>query len=351
MKKKGISIYLMQILFALIPLITGAAILTAIAVGQLSSNMESEVYSRLEVSAMGSAEYFGYDVRTGNLSADEDSFAYVDLFAEKGVALTVFKNDERLITSIKNADGSRNVGTKAPDGVWDVVKSKQTYEAKNITIGGEKYFVFYMPIYDADGNVWGMSFAGQPMATLQAAQKKAVTTSVLAATLVIIVFSVAAFLVAGLVATPIKTLAAASGELATGNIAYSFEAKSHVREILSLILSTHNLQKSLSDAIGTVKTSADTLTGAVVEVDEKTGSNVDNVSQINVAINEVADTSQSVAESAQNIAERAVRLGKDVERLNDNVEILKKASNEIKLANSDASKYMDTVLKSSDESV
>ncbi|MBP5305052.1 MAG: cache domain-containing protein [Lachnospiraceae bacterium] len=351
MKKKGISIYLMQILFALIPLVTGAVLLTVIAVNQLSKNMENEVYSRLQVSAMGSAKYFEYDVIRGNINADEESLAYVDLFSKNGLELTIFDKDERIITSLKNPDGTRNIGTKAPAGVWDVVKTDNTYQTGNVEIGGKKFFVFYMPIYDADGNVWGMSFAGQPMATLQAAQKKAVGTSVIAATLVVIVFSIAAFMVAGLVATPIKTLADASGELATGNIAYTFEAKSHVREILSLISSTHNLQKSLADAIGMVKSSAETLSGAVVEVDEKTGSNVDNVSQINVAINEVAETSQSVAESAQNIAEKAVRLGEDVERLNDNVEILKNASNEIKLANSDASKYMDTVLKSSDESV
>ena len=45
--KQGISIYLMQVLFALVPLIIGAVALTLMSVGQLSGNMEEEVYERL----------------------------------------------------------------------------------------------------------------------------------------------------------------------------------------------------------------------------------------------------------------------------------------------------------------
>ena len=41
--KQGISIYLMQVLFALVPLIIGAVALTLMSVGQLSDNMEEEV--------------------------------------------------------------------------------------------------------------------------------------------------------------------------------------------------------------------------------------------------------------------------------------------------------------------
>ena len=54
-----------------------------------------------------------------------------------------------------------------------------------------------------------------------------------------------------------------------------------------MVDSTHNLQNALVSAVGTVKTSAGSLSGAVVEVDDKTGHNVESVSQINDAINEV----------------------------------------------------------------
>ena len=62
-KNKGISIYLMQVLLALIPLAVGAALLTVVAVTQLNKNMEESVYERLEIAATGAADYFEYDVQ------------------------------------------------------------------------------------------------------------------------------------------------------------------------------------------------------------------------------------------------------------------------------------------------
>lgn len=171
-----------------------------------------------------------------------------------------------------------------------------------------------------------MSFAGEPMETVKAAQSKAITTNVMVAVMIIVVFAIVAIMVARLVANPIKVLADASGKLAKGQLNTEFSAKSHVKEITSLVDSTRNLQNALVSAVGTVKTSAGSLSGAVVEVDDKTGHNVESVSRINDAINEVAETSQSVAESAQSMAEKAVELGDNIERLNDNIGILRNAS-------------------------
>lgn len=349
--KQGISIYLMQVLFALVPLIIGAVALTLMSVGQLSGNMEEEVYERLEVAAIGAANYFEYDIQNGIIAQDDDSFAYVDSFAGNEVDITIFQGDVRFITSIKNADGSRNIGTTSAPEIWSACQSGKTVEKDNVDIGGNKFYVFYMPIYDADGNVWGMSFAGEPMETVKAAQSKAITVNVMVAVIIIVVFAIVAIMVARLVANPIKALADASGKLAEGNLNIKFSAVSHVKEIASLVHSTHDLQDALVRAVGTVKSSAGSLSGAVVEVDDKTGHNVESVSQINVAINEVAETSQSVAESAQSMAEKAVELGDNIERLNDNIGILRNASDEITVANNEASQYMETVLKSSNDSV
>ena len=103
----------------------------------------------------------------------------------------------------------------------------------------------------------------------------------------IIIFAIIAIIIARFVATPIKSVAEASGKLSKGYLNIQFQAKSHVKEISSLVKSTRDLQSALVEAVGTVKTSAGTLSCAVVEVDDKTSNNVDSVSQINMAINEV----------------------------------------------------------------
>ena len=350
-KKNGISIYFMQILFALVPLIIGAIVLSLVAVNELVDNLEEGAFERLEVAALGANKYFAYDIANGIDSQNEDSDAYVDTFKGNGVEVTIFKGDTRYITSLRNADGSRNVGTKANADIWASCKAGQNVKKGNVDILGTKYYVFYMPIYDVDGSVWGMAFAGEPMSTIKAAQNKVISINIAIAVGIVIVFAVIAFIVANLVAKPLKQIAGTSEELSKGNLVVDLHAKSHVSEIRSLIDSTIQLKDALLEAVGTVKTSAESLSVAVVEVDEKTAHNVESVTQINEAVGEVAETSQNVAESAQNMSEKAIQLGDNIERLNENIEVLKNASDQIMVANNEASEYMETVLNSSNESV
>ena len=352
-KKRGISIYLMLIMIALAPLLVGALVLTIVSASTLSSHMEENTYEKLEVACISSAKYFEYDIDNDILAQDDESFAYVDSFLENDVDVTLFKGNERYITSLKKADGpfGRNIGTTADDAIYATVKSGKTVAKNNVIINGQKYFVFYSPIYDQNNQFWGMSFAGEPMATVEAAERRVISMSIAIAVGVVIIFAAVAFFLAKLIATPMKQIADVSEELSEGKLHVSINAKSHVREIISMVDSTGALAKALNGAVGTVVTSADSLAVAVVEVDEKTTHNVESVSQINEAINEVAQTSQSVAESAQNMSEKAIELGDNIERLNENIAVLKNASDEIMVANNEASEYMDTVLKSSNESV
>jgi len=341
----------MQILFALVPLFVGIIVVTVSSVLQLDSQMEKSTFSRLETAAIATARYFEYDINEGILAQDDTSFEYCDSFQKYGVDVTLFIEDTRYITSLKNADGTRNIGTKADSGIYQTVKSGSNVEKKNVTIGGKKYYVFYMPIYSEDGTFYGMSFAGELMETVEKAKNQITLSAIVLGGGVLIVFAVVAFLVARLVANPIIALEKNTEELAKGNLKAELHTKSHVREIRALISSSEDLKNALTSAVGTVKSSAGDLSGAVIDVDSKTTNNVESINQINEAVNEVAQTSQTVAESAQNMSEKAIELGDNIERLNESVEILKNASDEIMVANNEATEYMDTVLKSSNESV
>lgn len=353
MKKnqKGISVYLMQVLFALIPLVVGAVILTFLAVKEINESLVDGVYNSLEITAKAASEYFEYDVQNGIIAQDDDSFAYCDSFKSNKVEVTIFQGNTRFITSLRNDKGERNIGTKSDDAIWAACQSGKDVRKNGVVIGGKKYYVYYTPIYDANGDVWGMAFAGESQETVDNAKRQVLMSNAVSAAVIVAIFAIIAVIIAKLVADPIKALSNFMNKLAEGELKDELKAKSHVKEIKQLIVSTDELQDALRNAIGTVHSSADLLAQAVREVDEKTGHNVDNISQINNAVSEVAETSQNVATSAQSMAEKAINLGDDVERLNDNVDILRKASDEIQVANNDASEYMNIVLKSSNESV
>ncbi|MBQ1735621.1 MAG: cache domain-containing protein, partial [Lachnospiraceae bacterium] len=81
----------------------------------------------------------------------------MDMNQKTGYDYTYFVGDTRERSSISGV-----VGTKASDAVIDaVIKNKQSYQAQNVVINGEKYYVAYEPLLDdQSGEVYGMAFVG-----------------------------------------------------------------------------------------------------------------------------------------------------------------------------------------------
>ena len=183
------------------------------------------------------------------------------------------------------------------------------------------------------------------------AVKQIQSISLIITLICVIVFGGVALFIERLITKPLISTTKSLDELSTGNVTTNCDARSHIKETVTLINSFHVLQDALSDSMGSVKAAADALDQAIVNVDEKTGDNVESVSQINTAVNEVAETSQSVAENAQNMAEKAVELGNSIEALHENVGVLYEASQTIRNANNDATDCMKSVYAGANQSV
>ncbi|MCR5002479.1 MAG: hypothetical protein K6A71_11880 [Lachnospiraceae bacterium] len=167
----------------------------------------------------------------------------------------------------------------------------------------------------------------------------------------IVLFTVIALLVERLISVPLIQISESLEKLSTGDVTADCKAKSHIRETISLIGAFKDLKNALSTSMRSVKNSAFVLNNAIVSVDGMTGHNVESVSQINTAINEVAETSQAVAENATAMAQKAAEFGEDIDILNDNVTQLYDNSNMIKSANDEATECMKSVYAGANESV
>ncbi|MCR5734245.1 MAG: hypothetical protein K6G22_06550 [Lachnospiraceae bacterium] len=167
----------------------------------------------------------------------------------------------------------------------------------------------------------------------------------------ILVFIILALLIERLISGPLIGITKALDQLSTGDVTVTCDAKSHIKETVSIIGSFRELREALSRSMTSVKRAAGELNQSIISVDGMTGDNVESISQINTAINEVAETSQSVAQNAQIMAEKAVDLGESIDHLNDNVQNLHEASQTIKDANNEATDCMKSVYDGANESV
>lgn len=349
MKTKKINFLTLLLMLGIVPVLVALVFSTIASVNKLTDSLEKGVFDKLEVAATDLASYYEYDIKAGTIKYEED---YVDSLKSKDVELTVFKDDTRFMTSIyKDGTTDRNIGTTADATIYADVKAGNKVEKSGVTIGGQKYYVVYLPMYDADHNFWGMSFSGTPETEVRASISSARNTLIIIAIIIILICCALITLIALKLKTPMVKAVDSLNIIAKGNIQESTDTSSIINEINGILNATNELQKALQSSIGSVKESTQALTSAVSDVDEKTGANVDSISQINVAINEVSETSQQVAQNAQMLSNKAIELGNNVEEITENVKILTQASNDISNANKDASNYMNSVYDSSNESV
>jgi diguanylate cyclase (GGDEF)-like protein len=101
--------------------------------------------------------------------------------------ITLFFGDERILTTITDESGKRLVGTKADSQTvkW-VLETGRKYFSKNVEIGGEQYFGYYVPILNKDKSVVGMAFAGKKRAEVLLSIWESIMSSVLICVLILV---------------------------------------------------------------------------------------------------------------------------------------------------------------------
>ncbi len=274
------------------------------------------------------------DVSALNLSS-----AYI-YFVDKGGTMLYHPDESKIGNPVENA-AVKGLVAKLEAGEHpqpDVV----SYEYK----GANKFAAYYV----GEGESYIAVLTADEDDVLSGVSKIR-RNSIIICIISVLFFAALALVIERVISVPLIQISKSLEELSTGNVSARCNAKSHIKETVSIINAFGALKNALNTSMKSVKDSAFVLNNAIVNVDGMTGNNVESVSQINIAINEVATTSQSVAENAQTMAEKAADLGQDIESLTQNVEALYSASQTIKGANNEATDCMRSVYAGANESV
>lgn len=289
---------------------------------------------------VGAATYVGdLAERISDVSELEFDSGYV-YFVDKTGTMLSHPDKEKIGKPVENA-AVKNVIARIEAGEHPETDCIE-YEYK-----GTKKFAAY---YVGENESYVAIFTADKSEALEAVTyiKK---TTVIIVFVSILIFAIISLFIARYISKPLTEVSTAIETLGTGDMTVTCDAVSHVRETVNVINGFNGLRNALQSSIGNVKDSACVLNSAIIAVDEKTSNNVETISQINEAIDEVSTTSQSVSLNAQNMAEKSLILEKSVEALNENVSILLNASNKIKAVNNEATECMFSVHKGAKDSV
>ena len=272
---KRMSIKIILTGMVLLSLVLIGGIITLIAVINLRKGMEDEVEQGVKATCQTYSMVLQYTADTEDGSTDN---LEIDMHDKTGYDYTYFISDTRVRSSI---DGV--IGTKAGDAVIDAVLNHgQSYQAQNVVINGEKYYVAYEPLTDDTGKIYGMAFVGLKKIKISEYISDRVKIMITLASLLIIAFTIATVIYVLRIVAALDENVKAVRQMATGDldIVLSDKVKGRADELGEMSSALFDMASKIRSVIGNARTSSN-------QVDESAGY--------------LYNTSKSVSETADNV--------------------------------------------------
>lgn len=314
-KKKTISMMSALMVTALMPTIIAAVAVATVGCVSMANAIEEEMYHELRVSAEGLKKYYEWDMVHNEDHQPTYEHDYVDSFNDDGIEQTLFLEDVRYISSIKdsNSESGRNEGTAAEPEIWKIVSEGKEYHAKGVPINGSDYFVVYMPVEDEAGNVVGMAFAGKEEALVNKIINPIAMKLMMVTLVLLIAFSIEVLIVARKIKDSLKIIDKNLQLLADGELKPYKNATSYVTEIDSIIQSRKKLSTTLQDIVVKVQNASRDLLDSGRELQNVVLSTSNNAEDISHAVEEMSKGAVSMASDIENATVKVMDMGGKIE--------------------------------------
>ncbi len=158
-------------------------------------------------------------IGTLSIGASLSSSEYLDWLGNLlNAHVTFFKDSQRVMTTIQDAQGKRIIGTKLNNPtIENQVLSQGKAYFGNSTIVGEDYIAAYWPVKNYNNNIIGMWFIGLPVSDVLQAKNEAGLTTFISSTIANLLMMVVAVFIAISFSKPIKQIAKYAAAVASGD--------------------------------------------------------------------------------------------------------------------------------------
>lgn len=171
---------------------------------------------------------------------------------------TIFQDDLRISTNVFANDGSRAIGTRVSEEVYDqVVVQGEPWIGRAFVVNAW-YITAYEPIRDLNGSIIGMLYVGMLEAPYVDLQNRVAVTFVGIAVISVLLLSVIAYVSTSRITQPMHELLLATRRIAQGELDYRVNTKS-TDEIGQLAHSFNHMTDELQKATEGYRTLTKTL--------------------------------------------------------------------------------------------
>ena len=228
-----------------------------------------------------------------------------DIAAKTGIEVTFFYNDTRLVTSLKDADGKRILGSKAGDFlVENVLQDGNEVFTNRVLVDGTFYFGYYVPVHQNNSDeIIGMVFAGMPVKEIYASLNLITMIFTVAIVVILVIAVIGCLLVSRGIAKSIQSSMDVVKQISEGNLNVEIERSMLDRkdEAGALSCNTQTLIDNLSAMIGKISNNTMTLNASSEEMNAAAGQAGNAVGNINDDLHNMLTGAVEQTGNAQNI--------------------------------------------------
>lgn len=236
---------------------------------------------------------------------------------------TIFLQNERVATTLVNADGKRLVGTllENPAILQTVLTEGKTYIGSN-RIDGKDYTVAYGPLLGADGKVIGIVFTGTPTliteGIISGLTYKIISVSLAALAVVI----AAAIFFTRRLLKPLQLILERIREVAKGNLRISLLDIQSQDEIGRLAIAFNAMLESLRELIRRVAHSSEQVAASSEQLTASAEQSALAASQVATVITEVATETQKQVNAVNEASEIVEYISTGIEQIATNAQAM-----------------------------
>lgn len=239
--------------------------------------------------------------------------------------VTIFKNDTRVATTVKNESGQRSVGTKVSEKVAAEVLTKGNNYTGLANVVGQPFHSAYEPLKDASGRVIGMLFVGLSIHELDGIQQSFMVSIALAIIGIVLVLGLISWRLIGRAIEPLKMVTVNLQSISKGDLRINDLEVQTNDEIGLLASSANEMKRKLTNLVKNVVRSAEIVAASSEELTA-------NSEQANGSMQQSANNAVQLNESAENQSQTVNKLQEIVNEMQLKMAELQKGAQEMMTA-------------------
>ena len=286
----------------------------------------------------------GNTLKKGNETLSENYELIDKLKQEREVELSVFYGDTRVLTTLKDASGKREINTKMSKEVYDTIQRGESYFSEDLELFGVPYSGYYAPLYQPGSDkVVGSIFCGRSQEEVNAAVRNTVVSMALSMMVVFVAAIVIGMFIITRIVKHLDGVVNNLGTLSKGvlNLEMKQNLVERKDEVGDIARAIQRLVESLRDIITNITTTTQSLQGFSEEFSASFDHIAESINNVNIAVDEIANGSSSQAAETMSASQKVTQMGNALDQTAANVETLGSSSEKMRQYNKTAAQNLD----------